>query len=469
MPTKTSPRLLVTGAIAALTAGATIQAQASGFAIIEQSGSGLGNAFAGAAAVAEDASTIYFNPAGMTYLPGSQMVVAGHLILPKADFSNKGSYINPRMTGGTPAPGSLPGFDTDGGKNVVVPNFYFSYQVDERLFAGVGVNAPFGLETDYSEGWVGRYHALESTMMTLNINPSIAWKATDRLSLGVGISAQYLDVTLSNAVDFGSVCMGLATKPGLPRPPFPTAADCTLAGATPLQADGKAKVSGSSWGWGFNLGAIWQIQDNTRLGLAYRSMIKQDLEGRAEFTVPASFQGILNRGIPMFSDTDASASVDLPETLSLSLRHDFNPQWTLLADATWTHWSRFDELRIEYANPNQPDTVQPENWKNTMRYSLGAIYRPNATWTFRGGLAYDETPIDKDTDRTPRIPGNDRTWIALGVGYRISETMALDVGYAHLFVDDTKIDALDHSTEHQLVGTYDSAVDILSAQLKVNF
>jgi len=452
---------LILGGLMASTA---VQSHASGFAIIEQSASGMGNAFAGAAAVAEDASTIFFNPAGMTYLPGSQMVVAGHVIFPKADYGEKGSYMNPTFTGNTPVPGTLTGPEDDGGVTKFVPNFYFSYQVNEKLFAGIGINAPFGLATKYKDNWIGRYHAIKSDITTVNINPSLAYRVNDQLSIGAGISAQYIKATLSNAVDFGTVCLGLEAQSVLPP------GTCAGAGITaPFTADGKAEIEGTDWSWGFNLGAIYQFSDRTRVGLAYRSMISQDLEGRADFTVPANFQAILNAGIPLFSDTDAAAGVDLPETLSLSLYHAFNEQWTLLADVTWTNWSRFDELVIEYANPNQPDTVQPENWEDSWRYSVGVIYRPDQTWTFRGGLAYDETPIDKDTDRTPRIPGNDRTWIALGVGYRISDTMAVDVGYAHLFVDDTKIDALDHSTGHQLVGEYDSAVDIISAQLTVDF
>jgi len=450
-------------------AATSFQAGAAGYAIIEHSATGLGNAFAGAAAVAEDASTIYFNPAGMTYLPGSQMVVAGHIIMPKAEFNDRGSYLNPDLTGGTAVAGSLRGDDADGGVTKFVPNFYFSYQLDDRLFAGIGINAPFGLATEYDEDWVGRYHALDSDITTVNINPSLAWKVNERLSIGAGISVQYIEATLSNTLDFGTICMGMASNPALPRPPFPTVAQCTAAGATPQNADGRVKVEGSDWSWGFNLGAILQLTDNTRLGLAYRSKVSHDLEGRAEFRVPANFQTLLNAGIPLFTDTDAMAAVDLPESASFSFVHDFNPQWTVLADVTWTRWSRFDELVIEFDNPNQADSVQPENWEDSWRYSIGAIYRPNGTWTFRAGLAYDETPIDEDTDRTPRIPGNDRTWIALGVGYRISDTMAVDVGYAHLFVDDTKIDALDHTTGHQLVGEYDSAVDIVSAQLTVDF
>jgi long-chain fatty acid transport protein len=451
--------LLIGGMIAA----ASFNAQSAGFAIIEQSASGMGNAFAGAAAVAEDASTIFFNPAGMTNLQGSQLVAAGHIIVPGADFNNDGSYVNPLLTGGAPFPGSLPGSDDDGGETAFVPNLYFSTQLSDQLFAGIGINAPFGLATKYDNDWVGRYHALRSEISTININPSLAYKVNDRISLGGGISAQYIRATLSNAVDFGSVCFGLEGRGFLPP------GTCSGAGVLPLQADGQAKVKGSDWGFGFNLGAMIHVTDHTRIGLAYRSHIEQDLEGDATFRVPDNFQAILNIGLPLFSDTGVTAGVDLPESASLSLYHAFNDQWAVLADATWTKWSRFEELRIEYDNPAQPDTVQPENWDNNMRYSIGATYRPSQKWVFRVGAAYDETPINKTVDRTPRIPGNDRKWIAIGLGYRLSDNLSMDAGYSHLFIEDTDLDALDHSTGHQLIGTYESDVNIFSAQLNYKF
>ncbi len=449
--------------IASLLAGSAFNAQSAGFAIIEQSASGMGNAFAGAAAVAEDASTIYFNPAGMTNLEGTQMVMAGHVIVPSADFNNRGSYVNPLLTGGTPVAGSLGGSNDNGGVTALVPNLYFSSQINDKLFAGVGINAPFGLSTEYDKDWVGRYHAVSSEIQTININPSIAYKVNDKLSLGAGISAQYIRATLSNKVDFGSVCFGLEGKGFLPP------GTCSGANVLPLQSDGYAKIKGSDWSFGFNLGAMIHITDHTRIGLAYRSNISQNLEGDATFRVPSNFQAILNMGLPVFSDTGAAADVDLPETASISLYHAFSEQWAILADASWTKWSRFDELRIQYDNPSQPDTVQPENWDNNMRYSLGAIYSPNNTWTFRIGAAYDETPISSTADRTPRIPGNDRKWIAVGVGYRISDSLSMDAGYSHLFVEDTDLDALDHSTGHQLIGTYEADVNIFSAQLNYKF
>lgn len=162
-------------------------AQASGFALIEQNASGLGNAYAGAAAVAEDASTIYFNPAGLTRLPGRQFVGALHVIMPSADFSNRAStpaFSTTALAG----PFAQNGSGGNGGETALVPNFYLSWQLDPKLFLGVGVNAPFGMMTDYDANWMGRFHALKSAIETVNINPTVAYKVNDRFSFGVGLN-----------------------------------------------------------------------------------------------------------------------------------------------------------------------------------------------------------------------------------------------------------------------------------------
>ena len=452
---------LLTGA--ALTA-ASFNIHASGFALIENSASGMGNAFAGAAAVAEDASTIYFNPAGLTNLSGSQLVAAGHIVAPKADFNNDGSYVNPALTGGMAIPYSLPGKDDDGGTTALVPNLYYFSQINDQWYAGVGINAPFGLETSYDKEWVGRYHAQKSALMTININPSIAFKASERISLGAGLSAQYIRATLSGAVDFGTICVGMVDSHPMFGP-----GTCAGAGVLPLQADGQAKLKGSDWSWGFNLGAMFNISDATRVGMSYRSSISHEVDGSVTYRVPDNFQAILDMGIPVFSDTGAFATVDVPESASLSLFHQINDRFAILADVTWTKWDTFKELRFEYENPMQPDTVQPEDWENSWRYSLGLTYTHSDKLLFRIGTAYDETPIQSAELRTPRIPGNDRTWLSFGVGYKFSDSLGMDLGYSHLFVDDSEIDALDHATGHQLVGTYEGSVDILSAQLNMSF
>jgi long-chain fatty acid transport protein len=385
-------------------AGFTGLAHAAGFALVEQNASGLGNAYAGQAAAAADASTIFFNPAGMTRLPDRQVVVAGHLIKPSAEFS------------GTSTIGG--GNGGDAGDLAFVPNAYFAFQLTPDVHLGVGVNAPFGLKTEYDSTWAGRTQAIKSELKTINLNPSIAWKASESLSLGAGLSIQYIEATLTN-----SSAAGLVT------------------------------VKGDDYGWGFNLGALWQLSEATRIGLAYRSEIDYTLEGSVTFS-----------GLPS-SNGPVTADATLPDSASLSLFHKLNQRWDLLADVTWTGWSDFDELRI-LRTSGALVGLTPENWDDSFRYSVGVNYHLNEKLTLRGGVAFDETPVS-DTFRTARIPDEDRTWIAFGAQYRLSPKSLLDVGYAHLFVEDASINKTESGVV--LTGTYEGSVDILSAQLTLEF
>lgn len=428
------------------------QAYGAGFALTENSASSMGNAFAGVSAVAQDASTIYFNPAGMTRLHARELSVAGHYISPEANFNNRGSTA---ATGGP-----LSGSEDDSSADVLVPNLYFVDPLSDTLTAGVGLNVPFGLTTEYDDNWVGRYHGVKSDVRTVNINPSIAWRATDHLSLGAGVSAQYIDVKLSSAVDLGSVCLAQELGGVLP------AGTCSSIGALPQQKDGFADLKADNWSWGFNLGLLYAFNPHSRVGLAYRSKVAQHLDGAANFTVPGELAFLTAANV--FVDTHIKSSIDLPENVSLSLYHELTAKWAVLADWTWTRWSRFDELRIRY-NSAQPTSVTTENWNDANRYSLGVDYQLNNRLLLRGGLAYDETPVPNARHRTPRIPGNDRRWVSLGLGYHVTDQLSVDAGYAHLFISESKSN---HTFEsgiptlaHTLKGEYTAAVDIFSVQL----
>lgn len=384
-------------------------AHAAGYALIEQNASGLGNAYAGQAASAQDASTIFFNPAGMTMLPDRQVVLAGHLIKPQAEFSGG---VTPNIGGGNGG---------DAGGLAFVPNAYFAFRLTPDVHLGIGAFAPFGLKTDYDSTWVGRVHAIESELKTINVNPSIAWKLNDTLSLGAGVSIQYIEATLTNA-----------TGAGLPP----------VIGA----------VKGDDYGWGFNLGLLWKASERTRFGLAYRSKIDHTLEGDLKMNGAVVVA-------PVYAD------VTLPDSASLSAFHRINDRWDVMADVSWTSWSRFDVLNVVNA-AGVSVTSTPENWDDTWRVSVGANWRLNDRLMLRGGIAYDETPVS-DRYRTARIPDEDRTWLAFGAQYRLSPQSLIDVGYAHLFVKDARIDEL--RTPLTLRGEYDSAVDILSVQLTHTF
>lgn len=441
--------VLVTVFILFIASGSALGA---GFALIEQGVSGLGNAYAGGAASAEDATTVFFNPAGLTRLDGQQFIAGAHIIMPSAKFNNEGStHI---LQGVTKAP-LLGGNGGDGGVTKVIPNMYFSKKLSDRFTVGIGINTPFGLATEYDNTWVGRYHAIESDVLTVNINPAIAYKINENLSVGAGFSIQYLKAKLSNAIDFG-------TLNAIGKLPV------VLPGLTPQLSDGFSSLDGDSWGVGFNLGILYEFNKNTRIGAAYRSRIKHTLKGDAEFSsVPAGLSPY-----PVFKNTVAEADLTLPDNLSISFFHQFNPQWMIMADFTWTNWRLFKELNVTFDNPYQPPSVTKEEWQNSYRYSLGLTYAPNSNWTFRVGTAYDTSAVADEQHRTPRIPDGDRIWAAFGIGYKFSKTVSFDLGYAHLFINDPKINKNptgEDAVRGGLKGTYDTYINIVSAQLNVAF
>lgn len=443
-------------------AGSAGSAQAAGFALIEVNATGQGNAYAGAAANTNNASTIFFNPAGLMNLEGAQLVVAGHFIDPSADFDNEGSTLATALGGGT-----LTGEDDDGGKSAFVPNLYWSTPLNDDMTFGLGVNTPFGLKTEYDDEWVGRYHGVLSDLKTINFNPSLGYRVNDKLSIGGGVNVMVAKVDLSSAVDMGGVCLALA------------AGVCGPAGVTggTLNTDGFADLEGDNFddlGLGFNLGLHYMITNNTSIGVAYRSEIDLEVEGDADFSLPevtdaasGATAGVIGAS-PLFVDTDLNADVTLPASFSVSLAHQTG-KITWLADATWTGWSSFDELRIEYDNESQPDSVTTEDWDDTIRYAFGLDYQFSDKLVLRAGFALDETPIPNDERRTPRVPDSDREWVSMGFSYQATKMVSIDFGYSHLFIDDTKIDNEFESSvptiTHQLVGEYEADVDIISAQL----
>jgi len=445
------------GGIALLLSLSSASVFASGFALIEQSVSGAGNAHAGASARAEDASTIFFNPAGMTRLEGTQFTAAAHVVLPSAKFSGSGTFnagspviaMAPGL-GGTSSGGGNGG---DGGENGLIPNLYYTRDINAGLKFGLGVNAPFGLGTEYDADWAGRYHAIKSELLTVNLNPSLAFKVDDHASVGVGVSALYAKGELTNAVDYALLdVLGL-----IPGGPYLGGAP---AGTQAL--DGKAVLEGNDWGFGFNFGVMLEPTEQTRLGLAYRSKVELELEGDVRITGP----------LPTTTDT-AKLEIALPDTLSLSAYHEVDPQWAVMADITWTQWSRLDALNVKRGNGST--SITPLQWKNTARYAVGVSYKRDAAWIYRAGLAYDETPVPSAELRTPRVPDNDRTWLTFGASYRHSNQLSFDIAYAHLFVADTAINSADayapalYTGLHRLTGEYEADTDIISAQANWKF
>lgn len=463
-------------AVSILTSLISSNLNAAGFSIAENSASGMGSAFAGASAIAEDASTTFFNPAGLSKLKGKQIIFAAHYISISSEFTNNGSSLSSAPPFGTGA--SISGSGDDGAVPAFVPNFYYANKLNDKWNFGFGVNVPFGNSSEYDDTWVGRYHATKSEITVLNFNPSASYKVNDKLAVGFGVNVQYIEATLENQLDSSLICKGaVAQAAALGGDPDPiTTANLTCAGAGlgtlgDVTTDSSVSLSGDDLSLGWNIGLLYDISEATRIGLAYRSNVKHGLTGTANFTRSAGLNAVLSAGsgTTAFTSTGISAGVDLPETLSLSLYHEVDSKWSILADATWTKWSRFDKLVIDFSDPIQTDSTIPENWEDSMRYSLGVNYKADSKWTYRAGVALDETPIPGPEDVTPRIPDTDRIWLSFGFGHKVSDSFSYDVGYSHLFFDDIDVNNIDASFEHTLTGNYDVSVDLFSAQFNWAF
>jgi len=401
-------------AVAAALAVMTSASYAGGFGIATQNGSGTGNAFAGGAAVAEDASTVWYNPAGMTALPGTtNFAISAQILKPSFKFQNTGSTLPP----GT-------GEGGDGGDWTYIPHGFVTHKLSDKWSIGAAFNTPFGLKTQYDAGWRGQAIALTSELKTFNFNASTAYKFNDMWSVGAGVNYLKVELKFNSQIAIGFV------EPNL-----------------------------SDSGIGYNVGVLFQPTQNTRIGAHYRTSI--NLQATGTLVAPALIGGT----------GAATAGLSTPDTFSLSALHAITPQWEIMGDVTWTGWSHVERLTVVRTSGVATGTAPVSltfNWSDTWRTSLGVNYKPNATWKFRGGVAYDKTPTN-DTDRTARLPDQDRTWLALGAQMKVSKAGTVDVGYAHEFIKDASVNNAAPITGLRLIGNFKNQVDILSIQYSHSF
>lgn len=409
-------------------------ASAAGFQLQNQNASGTSVAFAGAAAVAEDASTVFFNPAGMTYLPmGHNISVAGTVLSRSVEFQNTGTTPMPVIN---PANNSVIGVNSVGGDGgngggiAMIPAMYYSYAITPALRFGLGMSVTYGSETEYDSNFAGRFSGRYTSIHQMNLNPSVAYKVNDLLSLGFGVNFAKSEIEFRQ------------------NAPYP---------GSPL---GVLKGDDISWGW--NVGAMFQFTPDTRVGVSYRSKIKFDLEGHQKVASPLN----INRPI--------TAELETPDTFSLALSQKIGNQLELLADATWNGWSSVNALEPMLANGSRATAPVRYNFKDTWRFGLGAKYQLNDAWNLRAGVAYDETPVPNDESRTMTVPDSDRTWLSFGARWNLSKSTSLDMGYAHIFFKDVSTNrAVKNTTETATLqtvrGDFKTSADLLSVQLNYNF
>lgn len=361
-------------AAAVMAVCAASAAHAAGFMLTEQSAGSLGRAYAGAGVDGTDISGVYYNPATMTLHPGTQ-IQAGFVAvgLDLAYEGNDGTSENGRAN------------------TQPIPHGYISHQISDSMWVGLAMTVPFGMGTEYDDNWVLANRGISATVLTFDFNPNVAWKVSDKLSLGAGMSIQYAQADLK-----------MAQIPGMLN----------------------SEIDADSTAWGFNVGLMWSPLDNLRFGVSYRSRINHNADGDLELS------GLASQTLPV-TTLDATATISTPAWAMATAAWDVNDLLSLYATFRWTDWSSFDELKINTKVPGFGSTVT-NKWQDTYLFSVGTDLRFTNWWTFRAGIGYETSPIDDPRFRTAIIPDADRWWFALGSSFQATDNMQIDVSAAWL-------------------------------------
>ncbi|URM27454.1 outer membrane protein transport protein [Pseudomonas frederiksbergensis] len=378
---------------------ASTQIFASGFALNEQSISGMGTGFAGRSSSADDASTIFGNPAGMSRLKREQVTGGAALLDARTDISDASSSPNSGSNDGDMVP------------LVAVPMGYYVKPIDEHWAFGIGMYAPFGLVTDYENGFAGRYFGSKSEVKVITLQPTVSYAFNDKVSIGFGPTINRIEGTLESNLSI-----------------------------TQAAPDGKVKIKGDDTALGYNIGVLVQATDSTRVGLTYHSKVKYKLEGdtKVDYNVLAAVGQSPNQKY------DASLDLTTPESVDFSVTHELNDKWTLYAGSTWTRWSRLKEITVEnkgvptILNGQFGTITEEQNWHDTWAHAIGASYQLNKQWVLRTGLSIDQAPTN-NVDRSPRIPTGDRKIFSLGAGWSPTDDLTIDVAYSYLHEESVKI------------------------------
>ena len=392
-------------AAAAAALVSTSSVYAAGFMLSEQSVAGLGRAYAGAGIVGDDLSAVWYNPAGMVLLPGTQVQAGGVYV--DLDLSYKGDN----------------GETENGSKyGVPIPNFFFTRQMNDSMWFGLGLTVPYGLATEYSRTWKHMDRGMNAEIKVFDLNPNIAWKVSDKLSIGAGISLQYADAQYETGVGMNGV-----------------------------SGVGYGRLDVDSFAWGANIGVMWSPTDTLRFGLSYRSQVNHHADGdlRVGLTQLAGGDPTNRSYIAEFGD--ASASLSAPQTVLLTGTWEATPQLRLSALIRWADWSSFDTLSVNAdlssISMNLPDGFPVEKlpnlagmlpigvenkWQDTWLFTIGADYTINNAWTVRAGVGYETSPIDDDSYRTALIPDADRLWLSIGATWHVTENLQGDFGFTWL-------------------------------------
>ncbi len=414
----------------ALASAVSSQTIAAGFQVNEHSANGLGRAFAGQAAKPENASVLATNPAAITMFDKAELSVSANYINPNIDIDGT---VDANVGGQSV---TLDASEDDVADAAVIPSAFYTAPVNDKLSVGVGLFSNYGLSTDYSDGYNALHFADTAEVISMTVNPALAYKVTDTLSLGVGVSATYAEAEISTAT--------------------PAAIETITAGMLPGNAT-ILKLEGDDWGYGWNVGALWQATEATTLALSYRAETELELDGE----VQSQLSPELNQG--------GKLDLNLAAITELAVDHKINQRWSVQASAVHTQWSTFEKLEAELEN-GMALPIKREDFENTWRASFGATYIYNDELTLRAGYAYDEGAVSF-AHRSLSIPDTDRHWLTAGATYTLTDDSSVDVAYG--YIKGREADVLQQREIGPIVSTLTATekanAHLLSVQYNVSF
>jgi long-chain fatty acid transport protein len=390
------------------------QAHAGGILLYEIGTDNAGLANAGAAARAQGPSTIASNPAGMSYLPGTQ--ITGGLQVLYGDLTfNRDSNTNGTGTGSGNALDPIPG-----------GSFFISHELDEHWSVGFGNYGDFGLAANYDNDWSGRYFAQNASLAGLSFVPSVAYRFNEQWSVGLGVKAMYGMLQAQTAID---------------RSPF---------GLTD-RSDGQFKYKDNDWGFGANVGVIYAPQPGTRIGLAYTSKVDLDFEDGLDVKGDGP---LLQR----LDGLNTQLDMTVPQTATLSLFQQLDRQWALLASVNWQDWSEFGDIAVQVDTTavGAQSTTVDAHFKDTWQLALGAQYQATEQLLWNVGVAYDSSAVS-DGNRTFTVPMGESWRIATGATYALNEVTDINVSWAMVWLGDMPVDQTKSTSGTRTSGQFDNA------------
>ncbi|RYV03870.1 aromatic hydrocarbon degradation protein [Shewanella sp. OPT22] len=409
---------ILSAAIAALCAS-TAQVQAAGFQLAEYSATGMGRAFAGEAAIADNASAQGRNAALLTELKGRQISTGAIYVMPNVDVPGSVTIDSALL----PVPITLPAGATDVADNAAVPNFYYSNQLNDQLTWGIAVNSNYGLATEVGATHSAALFGQHTSVKTVEFNPNIAYKVNEKFSIGGGVRIVYGEGEL-NASMPGWI---EPIKAGLPQ---------EVAARLPSAGTSLKALEGDDVAFGWQVGTTYKLNESTRFGLAYHSGVKFDLDGKASGALYRNAEG-------KQASFDGELPLELPAFAEFSTYHQLTDKFALHTSINWTEWSKFKELRAFFPNekpielvngvptPVHDQLLKEENFKDNWRYAIGGTYQVNNQWVARAGVALDKTAVSNEY-RTTTIPDSDRLWYSVGAGYQASKDLTLDFSATYI-------------------------------------